>query len=406
MVDREREFEELRETGKKVDEDYANTKQKLTAFMSVGHSIGEVVCVLNDEEILVKSSFGQRYVVNAKKCVSVDVHKLRQGTRVALDTTTKMIVRSLPPKVDPSVATMMEEQNETIQWSDIGGLNDQIREIREVIELPLTKPEFFVRVGIKAPKGVLLYGPPGTGKTLLAKALASTMHATFVKTVASSLIESYIGESSRVIRELFNYARTHTPAVVFIDEIDAIGSKRRENGSGTDREIQRAMMELLNQMDGFNELDQVKVIMATNRPDTLDPALLRPGRLDRKVEIPLPNAVARKDILRIHSAKMQKQGEIDYDSLSKLCDGFNGADLRNVCTEAAMFAIREERSFVVNEDFTKAVRKLMEAKKLESKLEYAKVWRVCCKKQAKQCSVGPETLPCSRCWGLCCFRCS
>ncbi|KAK8798092.1 hypothetical protein WA171_005617 [Blastocystis sp. BT1] len=343
LVDREREFEELRETGKDVEERYASVKRKTAAFQSVGYSVGDVVCVLNDEEVLVKSSLGSRYVVNVKK--SVDVHKLEQGTRVALDTTTKMIIRPLPPRVDPSVATMMEEQNETIKWSDIGGLNDQIREIREVIELPLTKPEFFVRVGIKAPKGVLLYGPPGTGKTLLAKALASTMKATFIKTVASSLIEKYIGESSRVVRELFNYARTHPPAVVFIDEIDAIGSKRRENGSGSDREIQRAMMEMLNQMDGFNELDQVKVIMATNRPDTLDPALLRPGRLDRKVEIPLPNAIARKEILRIHSEKMQKQGEIDYDSLSKLTDGFNGADLRNVCTEAAMFAIREERNY-------------------------------------------------------------
>ncbi|KAK8791437.1 hypothetical protein WA538_000870 [Blastocystis sp. DL] len=375
LVDREREFEDLRANGKIVDEKYAVTKRKTEAFQSVGYSVGDVVCVLNDEEVLVKSSLGSRYVVNTKK--SVDIHKLEQGTRVALDTTTKMIIRSLPPRVDPSVATMMEEQNETIKWSDIGGLNDQIREIREVIELPLTKPEFFQRVGIKAPKGVLLYGPPGTGKTLLAKALASTMKATFIKTVASSLIEKYIGESSRVVRELFNYARTHPPAVVFIDEIDAIGSKRRENSSGSDREIQRAMMEMLNQMDGFNELDQVKVIMATNRPDTLDPALLRPGRLDRKVEIPLPNAIARKEILRIHSEKMQKRGEIDYDSLSKLTDGFNGADLRNVCTEAAMFAIREERNYVENEDFMKAARKLMEGKKLESKMEYQKVCCVC-----------------------------
>lgn len=159
----------------------------------------------------------------------MNVKKLEQGTRVALDTTTKMIMRSLPPKVDPSVSAMMEEPTDQVKWSDIGGLNDQIREIREVIELPLIRPEFFVRTGIKAPKGVLLYGPPGTGKTLIAKALASSIKATFIKTVASSLIEKYVGESSRVVRELFSYARQHTPAVVFIDEIDAIGSKRREN---------------------------------------------------------------------------------------------------------------------------------------------------------------------------------
>ena len=182
-----------------------------------------------------------------------------------------------------------------------------------------------------------------------------------------------IVESARVIREMFGYAREHPPCVIFMDEIDAIGGKRFSQGTSADREIQRTLMELLNQMDGFDNLSTVKVVMATNRPDILDPALLRPGRLDRKVEIPLPNETARADILKIHSAKVAKKGEIDLDAVVKLSDGFNGADLRNVCTEAGMFAVRDERDYVVEEDFLKAVRKLAEAKKLESKLDYSKV---------------------------------
>jgi 26S proteasome regulatory subunit T4 len=239
-----------------------------------------------------------------------------------------------------------------------------MREMREVVELPLTNPELFVRVGINPPKGVLLYGPPGTGKTLLAKAIASNVDASFLKVVGSSIVDKYIGESARVIREMFTYAREHEPCIIFIDEVDAIGGKRIE-GSSSDREVQRTLMELLNQLDGFDRLGKVKIIMATNRPDTLDPALLRPGRLDRKIEIPLPNESARLDILKIHAAPILKHGEIDYESVVKLSDGFNGADLRNVCTEAGMFAIRADRSYVIDEDFNKAVRKVAEAKKLE-----------------------------------------
>ena len=226
---------------------------------------------------------------------------------------------------------------------------------------------------MKAPKGVLLYGPPGTGKTLLARAVAATMKTNFLKVVSSAIVDKYIGESARVIREMFAYARDHAPCIIFMDEIDAIGGRRFSEGNSSDREVQRTLMELLNQMDGFDELGQVKLIMATNRPDTLDPALLRPGRLDRKIEIPLPNEVGRADILRIHSAKMSKQGDIDYDAVVKLSDGFNGADLRNVCTEAGMFAIRADRDAVIQEDFMRAVRKVAEAKKLETKLDYDKV---------------------------------
>jgi len=252
-------------------------------------------------------------------------------------------------------------------------LNEQIRELREVIELPLTNPELFKRVGIKPPKGVLLYGPPGTGKTLLARALANNISASFLKVVASAIVDKYIGESARIIREMFGYAKEHQPCVIFMDEIDAIGGRRFSQGTSADREIQRTLMELLNQLDGFEGLGQVKMVMATNRPDVLDPALLRPGRLDRKIEIPLPNESSRLDILKIHAAAIAKHGDIDYEAVVKLTDGFNGADLRNVCTEAGMFAIRAEREFVLEEDFMKAARKLQDAKKLEGVLSYEKV---------------------------------
>jgi 26S proteasome regulatory subunit T4 len=309
-----------------------------------------------------------------------------------------------------------DEGESSTSYATIGGLGDQLRELREVIELPLVNPELFVRVGIKPPKGVLLYGPPGTGKTLVAKAIASNIEAKFLKVVASAIVDKYIGESARLIREMFGYAREHQPCVIFMDEVDAIGGRRFSEGTSADREIQRTLMELLNQLDGFDQLHGVKMIMATNRPDVIDPALLRPGRLDRKIEIPLPNAQSRIEILKIHASKLtKKEGEgfeIDYEAIIKLADGFNGADLRNICTEGGesyfspfvreptnlpscarcprpspraacvpnvcacravgMMAIRDEREYVIHEDFMKAVRKMMEQKKLETKMDYQK----------------------------------
>lgn len=275
-------------------------------------------------------------------------------------------MRILPREVDPMVYNMSMEDPGNVTFAGIGGLGEQVRELREVIELPLQNPELFIRVGIKPPKGVLLYGPPGTGKTLLAKAVATTMGVNFLKVVSSAIVDKYIGESARLIREMFGYAKEHEPCIIFMDEIDAIGGRRFSEGTSADREIQRTLMELLNQMDGFDILGKTKVIMATNRPDTLDPALLRPGRLDRKIEIPLPNEVARLEILKIHCGPVKKSGEIDYEAIVKLSEGFNGADLRNIATEAGMCAIRDERDYIVQDDLNKAARKLQEAKKHES----------------------------------------
>ncbi|KAL3915759.1 MAG: hypothetical protein SGILL_005495, partial [Bacillariaceae sp.] len=267
--------EDVRGLGKR----YQKTEDDLSALQSVGQIIGDVLKRLDAERFIVKASSGPRYVVGCRTRLNHD--NLKPGTRVALDMTTLTIMRVLPREVDPTVFHMQAgEEDGGVSFADIGGLNEQIRELREVIELPLTNPELFIRVGIKAPKGVLLYGPPGTGKTLLARALASNISATFLKVVASAIVDKYIGESARIIREMFGFARDHEPCVIFMDEIDAIGGSRFSEGTSADREIQRTLLELLNQMDGFEDQGQVKMVMATNRPDILDPALLRPGRLD------------------------------------------------------------------------------------------------------------------------------
>ncbi|XP_062024035.1 26S proteasome regulatory subunit S10B homolog B-like [Rosa rugosa] len=348
--------------------EYEKTEDDLKSFQSSGQIVGEVLSQLDDGRVLVKASSGPRYVVGCRS--KIPREKLTSGTRVVLDITTLTIMRPLPREVDPVVYNMLQEDPGNVSYSAVGGLSDQIRDLRESIELPLMNPELFLRVGIKPPKGVLLYGPPGTGKTLLARAIASNIDANFLKVVSSTIVDKYIGESARMIREMFNYARDHQPCIIFMDEIDAIGGARLSEGTSSDREVQRTLMELLNQLDGFDQLGKVKIIMATNRPDTLDSALLRPGRLDRKIEIPLPNEQSRMEILKIHAAGIAKHGEIDYEAIVRLAEGFNGADLRNICTEAGMFAIRAERDYVVQEDFMKAVRKLNDAKKLESRAHY------------------------------------
>ncbi|PQE03419.1 26S protease subunit rpt4 protein [Rutstroemia sp. NJR-2017a BBW] len=367
---------------KGLQKDFDHTEDNIKALQSVGQIIGEVLKQLDDERFIVKASSGPRYVVGCRS--KVDKVKLKQGTRVALDMTTLTIMRMLPREVDPLVYNMSLEDPGQVSFGGIGGLNEQIRELREVIELPLKNPELFLRVGIKPPKGVLLYGPPGTGKTLLARAVASSLETNFLKgivpplmsrllVVSSAIVDKYIGESARLIREMFGYAKEHEPCIIFMDEIDAIGGRRFSEGTSADREIQRTLMELLNQLDGFDYLGKTKIIMATNRPDTLDPALLRAGRLDRKIEIPLPNEVGRLEIMKIHASSVVIDGDVDFESVVKMSDGLNGADLRNVVTEAGLFAIKDYRDAVNQDDFNKAVRKVAETKKLEGKLEYQKL---------------------------------
>ncbi|KAL1189382.1 26S proteasome regulatory subunit 10B -like protein A [Cardamine amara subsp. amara] len=332
-------------------------------------TIGEIVKPLSKDRFIVKGDDGARYIVNC--CSKVDKSKLISGTRVAQERKSLTIMRILPPMVNPLVYNMVYQHSDDVSYSDLGGLSKQIKDLRDYIELPLTKPELFERVGVKPPKGVLLYGPPGTGKTLLAKAIANNTNSTFLAVVSSALLRKYLGDSSLLVREMFKYARDHQPCIIFMDEIDAIGRRRSSEGEGKNNVCNRVLIELLSQLDGFNELDKVKVIMATNRPDVLDSALIRPGRIDKKIEIPLPNQDSRMRILKIHASGITKHGEIDYEKVVKLSEGFNGADMRNICTEAGMFALRAERDYVVPNDFIKAVTKLVEAKKLESSSQYS-----------------------------------
>ncbi|KAE8656418.1 26S protease regulatory subunit 10B [Hibiscus syriacus] len=343
-----------RENLRAAKKEFNKTEDDLKSLQSVGQE--KIDCnykigCLYDFPVIVKASSGPRYVVGCRS--KVDKEKLTSGTRVVLDMTTLTIKRALPREVKTVVYNMLHEDPGNVSYSAVDGLSDQIRELRESIELALMNPELFLRVGIKHPKGALLYGPPGTGKTLLARAIASNNDANFLKVVSSAIIDKYIGESARLIREMFGYARDHQPCIIFMDEIDAIGGRRFSEGTSADREIQRTLMELLNQLDGFDSLGKVKMIMASNRPDVLDPALHRPGWLDRKIEIPLPNEQSRMEILKIQAAGIAKHGEIDYEAVVKLAEGYNGADLRNVWTEAGMSVIRAERDYVIHEDFMK-----------------------------------------------------
>jgi proteasome regulatory subunit len=325
--------------------------------------VGTVLDVLDDNRVVIKSSTGPKFVVNASQFIE---QELIAGARVALNQQSLAIVGALPPSKDPTVYGMEIIETPTVGYDDIGGLDAQIQELRETVELPLLKPELFKQVGIEPPKGVLLYGPPGTGKTLLAKAVAKHTESVFIRIVGSELVQKYIGEGARLVRELFEMAREKAPSIIFIDELDAIGAKRLDSATSGDREVQRTLMQLLAEMDGFENRGEVKIIGATNRSDILDPALLRPGRFDRLIDIPLPTYEARIEIVKIHTSGMNLAQEIDAERIAKLTDGASGADIKAIAMEAGMFAIRAERQSVTIADFDDAVRKVMGVPKAES----------------------------------------
>jgi len=319
--------------------------------------IGTIRDVLADGRVIVKSSTGPDFIVNTAEYVAKE--NVQVGVRVALNKQTLAVMGVLPPSLDPIVMGAEVIEKPHVSYEDIGGLDKEILEVREAVEDPLLKPELYKQVGIEPPKAVLLVGPPGTGKTMLAKAVASRTNATFIRLVGSELVQKYIGEGARLVRELFQLAREKGPTIVFIDEIDSIGAKRLEVATSGDREVQRTLMQLLAELDGFNPLGDVKIIGATNRPDILDDALLRPGRFDRIIEVPLPNVDARYQILKIHTRPMNIAADVDIEHIAAKTDGATGADIKALCTEAGMFAIRHDRSMVLMEDFEKAVEKVL-----------------------------------------------
>lgn len=314
--------------------------------------VGHLQDVLDEERAIVRSSNGTVFQVSINQRLSKD--KLRPGTRVALNQDTLSVIEVLHDAWDPMVsgAEMIEAPN--ISYDSVGGLDEQILQVREAIELPLEKPELFRKVGIQPPKGILLVGPPGCGKTMLAKAVASQTNASFIRMVGSELAQKYIGEGGRMVRELFSLAKDKSPSIIFLDEIDAIGAKRLDSATSGDREVQRTLMQLLAELDGFDALEDVKIIAATNRPDILDDALLRPGRFDRVIEIPLPDESGRKTILSIHFDKMSTT-RINISRIVEQTEGFSGAELKATTVESGMIAIRDGRSKVKQDDVQLAV---------------------------------------------------
>ena len=318
--------------------------------------IGTITDVVDASRVIVRSSAGPRFLVRSSPSISAE--EIKPGVRCTLNQQSLAIVELLPTSFDAQIYGMelVDSPHET--YADIGGLDLQINEIKEAVELPLKRPDLFLKIGIDPPKGVLLHGPPGTGKTLLAKAVAHETNAHFMRVVGSELVQKYIGEGARLVRELFDLARKKAPTIIFIDEIDAIGASRTEANTSGDREVQRTLMQLLAGMDGFENRGDVKIIGATNRIDILDRALLRPGRFDRIIEIPLPDETGRLSILKVHCRTLTINDDVDLCEVAKQTEGKNGADLRAICMEAGMFAIRKERPSITQGDFLAAIAKI------------------------------------------------
>jgi len=322
---------------------------------------------LPDGRAVVRSSTGPHFIVGVSQLIGQE--DLKPGARVALNQRTFAIMEVLPSKKDPLVLGMEIEETPDVSYGDVGGLGEQIQEIRETVELPMLKPELFKKVGIEPPRGVLLYGPPGTGKTLLARAVAHETHATFIRVIGSELVQKYIGEGARMVREMFELAQEKAPSIVFVDELDAIGARRMDTSTSGDREVHRTLVQLLAEIDGFDPRGEVKILAATNRPDILDPALLRPGRFDRLIHFPMPDERARATIFKIHTENMSLAEDVDLGELAKTTEGATGADIKAICTEAGMFAIREGREQVTHVDFERAIAKVLPAIKVPTKPE-------------------------------------
>ncbi|MFO8110131.1 MAG: proteasome-activating nucleotidase [Thermoplasmata archaeon] len=332
-------------------------KKELARLKKPPLIVGNIKETLKHGEAIIESSTGPDFIVTVADYLAPK--DIRPGTRVALNKQTLSIVKVLPPSVDPNIMGAEIIEKPHVTYNEIGGLEDQIREVKETVEEPLLNPNKYKNMGIDPPKGVLLVGPPGTGKTLIAKAAANRTHATFIKLVGSELVQKYIGEGARMVRELFQMAKEKSPSIIFIDELDSVATRRMEQSTSGDREVQRTMMQLLAELDGFEPVGDVKVMGATNRPELLDKALLRPGRFDRIITVPMPGKEARKMIFDIHTRMMPVHEDVNFDLLSKNTGGASGADIKSICTEAGMLTLREQRNTIEQCDFLKAIDKVL-----------------------------------------------
>jgi len=357
-----RNVEDVEQENLLLKETIFQLKMEVERFRAPALMLAECADLINDKAII-RVPNGNRFLVN----ISTSVKNLQAGDNVVVEQKNLTIIDKVEKERKVEIEQFVIIEKPDVKWKDIGGLEEQEMEIKEVIELPLKKPELFKNVGIKPPKGILLYGPPGTGKTLLAKAVAKSTNSTFIELVGSELVQKFIGEGAKLVKDLFKYARNMAPSIIFIDEIDAIASKRIDVGTSGEREVQRTFMQLLAEIDGFKPLDNVKIIGCTNRKDILDPAVTRPGRLDRLIEVPVPNKVVLEQIFKIHTKDMNLSKKIDKNVIIRLMKEFSGAEVKAVCMESGYFAIRENRTQIKQNDLVKAIKKVKQTEEREGK---------------------------------------
>jgi proteasome regulatory subunit len=357
-------FADVEEENRLLKETVTQLRNEIDRFRAPALLVAELAEVIQRDGrkmAIIRVPNGNKFLVD----VSNDAKDLRPGGSIVVEQKNLTVIDTIHEGAKYNVEQFVIIDKPNIAWEQIGGLKDQIRDIQEVVELPLKKPELFKKVGITPPKGILLYGPPGTGKTLLAKAVAKSTDSTFIEVVGSELVQKFIGEGAKLVKEIFELARDHAPAIVFIDEIDSLAAKRIDMGTSGEREVQRTFMQLLAEIDGFNNLGNVKIIAATNRKDILDPAIIRPGRLDRLIEVPAPDKDGLREIFKIHTARMTLEKKVTVDRILNLMKGYSGAEVRAVCTEAGYFAIRDNRHIVKESDFISAVAKVKRSEEIE-----------------------------------------
>eukprot|EP01095_Lingulamoeba_sp_RSL-Kostka_P016888 TRINITY_DN8483_c0_g1_i1.p1 TRINITY_DN8483_c0_g1~~TRINITY_DN8483_c0_g1_i1.p1 ORF type:complete len:393 (-),score=156.97 TRINITY_DN8483_c0_g1_i1:112-1290(-) len=362
QIKRQIEFLEIQEEYikyelKNLKQELLRAQEEVKRIQSVPLVIGQFSEMIDHVHGIISCTTGSSFF--ARILSTLNREDLKTGSSVALHRYSHAVVEILPPEADSSIQLLTKGEKPKVRYSDIGGLDIQKQEIREAVELPLTHFDLYKQIGIDPPRGVLLHGPPGTGKTMLAKAVANHTDASFIRVVGSEFVQKYLGEGPRMVRDVFRLARENSPAIIFIDEIDAIATKRFDAQTGADREVQRILLELLNQMDGFDVTVNVKVIMATNRPDTLDPALLRPGRLDRKIEFPLPDRRQKRLVFQVLTSKMNLSEEVDLEDYVSRPDKITGAEIHSIVQEAGMQAVRKNRYIILPKDFEKAYKKIV-----------------------------------------------
>jgi len=361
--------DQTQEENRILKETVRQLRMELDRFKTPAFLVAEVAELIENQRAIIKVPNGNRFVVE----ISSEVKGLKSGDTVIVEQKNLTILDTIQRTKAFDVEQFVIVEKPTVTWSEIGGLDHQVEEIKEVVELPLKKPELFKKVGITPPKGVLLHGPPGTGKTILAKAVAKSTNSTFIQVVGSELVQKFIGEGAKQVKEIFELAREKAPSIVFIDEIDSLAARRVDMGTSGEREVQRTFMQLLAEIDGFKNLDNVKIIAATNRLDILDEAVTRPGRLDRLIEVPVPKIEGVRQVFKIHTKSMKLSKRVKEERVVNNLVGFSGAEIKAVCTEAGYFAIRDNRSMIQEKDLMAGISKVRRDELLEGQ-EYLRMF--------------------------------